>query len=138
VEAVRLFPDLHAVLAETMQTYQGMVAPDLSLVSGEEAAAWKQAAQAGLRSQLSQVHAGLRGAGRDTEAADWAAALLGALDDAESRLALVRSTLDIAPDRTVGLATWLDQAEKLGADVAELRARLSKAAPPAAVPAPEK
>ena len=136
VEAVRLFPDLHALLADVMQSYHGMIAPDLSLLSGEEAESWKKAAQASLRSQLSQVQAGLRGADRSAEAADWAAALLGALDDAESRLALVRSTLDIAPDRTVGLATWLDQAEKRGADVAELRARLSKAMPAAAVPAP--
>jgi len=79
------------------------------------------------RDGLATLHAAARAAGQPEQAAAIARDLLGVLDDAASRVALVTRTLDLAPAQTAGLGTWLDEAEKLGADVTELRARLAKA-----------
>jgi thiol-disulfide isomerase/thioredoxin len=91
---------------------------------------------AACRERLATVYAVARAAGLPAQAAHVAEQLLAVLDDAASRISLVKRTLDLAPTQTDGLAKWLDEAEKLGADVGELRARLSKAEPAAPAPAP--
>ena len=51
--------------------------------------------------------------------------LLGVLDQPETRVALVTQALDLSEQRPAELAAWLDEAAAKGADVSELRARLT-------------
>jgi hypothetical protein len=87
------------------------------------------------RNGLATLRAAALADGQTEVAVQIGEALLDLLDDADSRVALVQRTLDIAPGQTAGLAAWLDEAEKLGAKVSKLRDRLAKTDPsPASAP----
>jgi hypothetical protein len=116
---------------ELMDAYGAQVSPDLSMLSEEDSAQWRSAAEAVLRQQLAVMHAGLLGAGRVDEASHCAATLLGALDDAESRIELVRAAVRFSSERPAQLGVWLDEAAAKGADVKELRAKLAASGEPA-------
>jgi hypothetical protein len=79
-----------------------------------------------LRTDMSRLHAAMLLAGRVDEAAEVANLLLQALDDADSRLALVRAGIDIVGRQEVSFSKWLAEAEAAGANVRVLKKRLEK------------
>ena len=83
-----------------------------------------RAQERGLRVHAANLHAAALAAGREDEALRCAELLLSRLDDAESRLLLVRTALDHATHGPRHLA-WFAEAAAAGADVAELEARLA-------------
>lgn len=92
-----------------------------TVVSGAQ-----QKIEQALREQASGISATLIAAGREREALSIARLLLGELDDAESRKALVERALDWAhplPEHV----RWYAEALELGADVEDLQARLEAA-----------
>ena len=128
VDAVRLRSDLQPVLQRRMDEYRQALRPGVSLLSAEEQVHWRAAQQRSLRDDVAMVHAGLLGAGREEEAAAWAAALFGVLDDADSRIALVGAALEHSSARPEQLGAWLDEAAARGADVTGLQAKLAATA----------
>jgi thiol-disulfide isomerase/thioredoxin len=134
VDAARLYPDLPARALQLVADYEqmGSVAERMPEAMKPE---MEKVYKDGLRDNLAALHAAALADGRTEPAAAVAAELLATLDDAESRMRLVEKTLAIAAARPPQLATWLDEAEAKGADVAELRALLAAPAS-SAEPAP--
>jgi len=130
VDAARLYPDVAARTRTIVAEYHQMMdmLPRMQESSRENL---KDHYVRSCREDLARLHAALLSDARNEEAAAVANELLTTLDDGESRRALVEATLRLTPCRPTQLAAWLDEAERLGTGVADLRAEL-----PAPAPAP--
>ncbi len=128
VDAANLYPDVSTQARKLVSKYRsGMLG--LSTMPERMRDSIKDYHTSTCRRGLAMLHAAALADGRAEQAAGVAAELLVTLDDADSRIVLVTSMLEHTDARPPQLATWLDEAAALGADVADLRTRLAASAP---------
>ena len=119
-EYARAFVDSYEMVIES---YSHVPASVMSDEDKERSAAFNRDE---LRDNLSNIYGALLLAGRTDEAVGVADLLLKTLDDAESRVALVRAGIDIVQRQEASFSLWLDEAETAGASVRLVRRRLEK------------
>jgi hypothetical protein len=130
VDAVRAGGDLIARVVEEGKSIQALEqAAREGGAPPAEAAEFLDNMRAFFVQRQAPVCGVLFAAGEANSAKAFGRAMLDAVDTAEARRALVASALDRSATRDAQLGIWLDEAAAMGADVADLRARLASAPP---------
>ncbi len=120
--AARTGADLAGEIDDALRSYKFALEPErVALMHGEARELYESSTEGRLRRALADVHATAVVAGRDEVAARAATELLDYLDDAESRVALVRACLDARQRDRPELLVWLQEAAKRGEPVDDLR-----------------
>jgi thiol-disulfide isomerase/thioredoxin len=128
-EAVALYGDARARVDQLVAGFEERRAAEESLgLEDEIRESVARSTRQGLIRDLSRLHAGLLAAGRREEAEHAARRLLETLDSPESRIALVRASVDLGIGSEESFGRWLDEAEQAGGKVRALRKRLAKLA----------
>lgn len=125
LDATRLYPDARLRVDRIVTEYEQAQETNESLDVEFEAVLMRSFEQM-LVQDLSHFYAVLLVAERRDEAAYAAQKLLETLDKPESRIALVRTALDLVERPEEDFARWLDEAEEVGGRVRVLRKRLEK------------
>lgn len=125
--AARLGADLRKCASDDVAIYKIMSqSGGLSMVTDEQGARMMELRDESLRESLATYYAVALLAGETDDAAHISGRLLDLLDDADSRVTLVRAAITARAPAAPQLSTWLDEAAAVGEPVGELRKRLEQ------------